>query len=165
MISVDDPRFGLAGGATKPEASPANTPSREAPGPCEEALADTFDQLLREVIRPEMESAGIGLERRQYEYEIIIEPGHQITMRMCPPLPEEGPHRGACPVYVRFTRDASSTAVHVVQGAIGADETDGAAITCTMPVLRVTRPEVARLIADTLKTAGRGVPHEVQTDK
>ena len=154
MINVDDPRLGLIDTATRPEASPRATTSGETADGREEALAEAFDQLLREVVRPEMETAGIRLERHRYEYEIIIEPGRQITMRMCPPSGEPGRRASACPVYVRFTRDASSTAVHVFQGTIAADGDDGATITWTVPALQLTRSEVARLIVNTCLRAG-----------
>jgi hypothetical protein len=151
MINANDPRFGLTAGVMLPEASPPASSAAKPRDGREDAIEEAFDQLVRDVIRPEMEGAGTKLERSAHQYEIVIEPGQRITMRMCAFLDERRTRAAGCPCYLTFSRDASSASIHVAQGTLRPDGQEGGVITWTLPALRLTRAEVARLILDTLE--------------
>jgi len=151
MLNLDDPRFRLHDVVTKYEAL---TAAKEAAPPVDrrqESITEAFDQLAHDVIRPEMEDIGAELERRGHQYEILIEPGRQITMRLYPPLYSRSVYTTACCPYVAFSRDASTTAIHVVQSTLMPNGQGSAVIAGTLSPFQLTRRDVAALILDVLE--------------
>lgn len=146
MINVDDPRFGLIGTSTTTGVNPANHTAPQSPECPQNAAADAFNQIVRDVIRPEIEDNGAELARRGYEYEIVIEPGQRITMRICPPVQEQPARSGACPLTVRFSPDAGGTAIHIARSEARADGNEDTTAILTVPADRFTRFAVATLL-------------------
>jgi hypothetical protein len=151
MLNLDDPRFRLHDVLTKYEAL---TASRKAAPPVDgrqQSTGAAFDRLIRDVIRPVMEEIGAELEGRGHQYEILIEPGQQITMRLYPPLFPRSAYTTACCPYVAFSRDVSTTAIHVVQSTLMPNGQGSAVIACTLSPFQLTRRDVAALILDVLE--------------
>ena len=154
MLRLDDPRLRLNDVLTRYEALPA----RQAPAPSadgENRLAEEFDQVVRSVIRPEMESLGAEMARRGHGFEILIEPGQQISMRMYPTLYRRPAYTTACAPYVAFSRDALTSNIHVVQSTMMPCGRGYAVIADTVSPFQLTRRQVALLILDVLEKVQR----------
>jgi hypothetical protein len=139
----------------KYETLPARpAPARSSDGR-EDPLGEAFDRVVRDVIRPEMESLGAALTRRGHEFEILIEPGQQITMRIYPALYPRSAYATVCRPYVAFSRDAATSRIHVVQSTMMPCGRGCAVIGDTVSPFQLTRPQVAALVLDVLENVQR----------
>lgn len=152
MLSLDDPRFRLNNLLERYDALVTRAePPLPAAQAQREAIAESFDQLVRDIIRPAMEEIGNELKRRGHDYEMLIAPGSHITMNLYPASIVQRPAYAApCIPYVSFTTDVRTARVHVVQSTMMPDGRGCAEITTTLEVDQVTRLHVETQILDVL---------------
>ena len=117
----------------------------------QEETGETFDQLVRDVIRPTMGEVGAELERRGHAYEIVIFPGRQITLYLYPSLLRRSAYGASCCPYVSCSRDASMPKIHIVQSTLMPNGHGCADITDTLSEGQVTRHYVAAQILNVLE--------------
>lgn len=152
MLSLDDPRFRLNNLleryeelVTRAEPTLAEAQARR------ESIAESFDQLVRETIRPAMQEIGDELTRRGHDYEMVVAPGSHITMNLYPAsLVQRAVYAAPCIPYVSFTIDASTAEVHVVQSTMTPNGRGCAEITDTLALDQVTRRYVETQICEVL---------------
>jgi hypothetical protein len=151
MLNLDDPRLRLNDLLVRYEGlTKAQEPASQPPQAGQAAIAEAFNRLARDVIRPAMEEIGIELERKGYEYEILIAPGQQMTMHVYPPMLRRSAYTTSCCPYVSFLRDASTDRIHVAQSTLMPNGQGRAEITDTLPSDQVTRHYVGSRICDVL---------------
>jgi hypothetical protein len=152
MLSLDDPRYRLNNLLGRyDELVTRAEPPLPAVQARRESIAQSFDQLVRDTIRPAMQEIGDELARRGHDYEMVIAPGSHITMNLYPAsLVRRAVYAAPCIPYVSFTIDASTAAVHVVQSTMTPNGRGCAEITDTLPLDQVTRRYVETQICEVL---------------
>jgi hypothetical protein len=153
MLSLDDPRFRLNNLLGRyDELVTRAKPGLPAAQAQRAAIAESFDQKVRDTIRPAMQEIGDELIRRGHDYEMLIAPGSHITMNLYPaPLVQRAVYAAPCIPYVSFMTDALTANIHVVHSTMLPNGRGCAEITDTLSLDQVTCHYVEAQICEVLR--------------
>jgi hypothetical protein len=151
MLNLDDPRLRLNNLLTRYEALSGEHRSATPQIRSSEAVVGAFDDLARDVIRPAMEQIGAEMDRKGYDYEIVIAPGQQIVMYFYPSLMRRSAYSASCCPYVSFSSDPTTEQIHVVRSTLMPNGRGRAETTVTLSAHQVTRHCVETQILNALE--------------